>query len=192
MVVNSNGNCITCRLSLRITGSTDLIKNKSENIWQSHIKFLSLHSKPKQKEMGKLELEFRDQFKGTTSNFKMGKMLVMVTPPLGEDYWVFRIKLHKDQAIVAFPKFGTIGIGFAIEDDWNTNLPWDCETEEIYNHIKCNKKYKEITKKTCIEAINILKKASEYYKNNEMTEEKYSDEQTFSIYMEKLEKFIQK
>jgi hypothetical protein len=44
-----------------------------------------------------------------------------------------------DQAVVAFPKFGLIAIGFQREKDWNTNLPSSLSAEEIYNHIKHNK-----------------------------------------------------
>ena len=117
--------------------------------------------------MKKLELEFRNEFKKKQDTFQTGKVVIMMTPPLDDDYWVFRIKLHADQALIAFPKFGTLGIGFAQEDDWNTNLPYSCKTEEIYNHIKKNKKYTQITKATCIEAIEILRKASEYYKKHE-------------------------
>jgi len=117
--------------------------------------------------MKKLELEFRNEFKKKQDSFKTGGVTIMMTPPLDEDYWVFRIKLHLEQALVAFPKFGTLGIGFAEEDDWNTNLPYTCETEYIYKHIRKNKKYKQITKAKCIEAIEILRKASLYYKNHE-------------------------
>jgi hypothetical protein len=117
--------------------------------------------------MKKLELEFRDKFIRSEDTIKAGNITIMMTPCLDDDYWVFRIKLHLDQSMVAFPKFGTIGIGFAQEKDWNTNLPYGCQALEIYNHIKVNKKYKEITKKTCIEAIEILKKACKYYQEHE-------------------------
>lgn len=65
--------------------------------------------------------------------------------------------LYKDQAIVIFPKFGTIGCGFAQEEDWNTNLPLSCDAEEIYNHIRHNKKYKQITDAQCLAAIRELR-----------------------------------
>jgi hypothetical protein len=142
--------------------------------------------------MKNLNLEFRDNFKRAKTTFGIGNTIVMVTPPLNEDYWVFRIKLHEDQALVAFPKFGLIGIGFAIEEDWNTNLPSTCGDVEIYNHIKCNKKYKEITRKTCIEAIIILQKAADYYIKNEMTAEELSNEESYISYMNTLATFVQK
>lgn len=65
--------------------------------------------------------------------------IAMVTPPIDEDYWLFRVKLSDNQAVVAFPKFGTFGIGFQHEDDWNTNLPYSCPAAEIWDHIKHNK-----------------------------------------------------
>ena len=63
-----------------------------------------------------------------------------------------------------FPKFSTIGIGFVQEDDWNTNLPYTSTTETIYNHIKHNKKYKQITKAQVIKAIKMLQKAAKEFK----------------------------
>lgn len=62
------------------------------------------------------------------------------------------------QSQLAFPRFFTIGIGFAKEEDWNTNLPYSCSADEIYGHIKHNKLYKEITKEQCVEAISELQK----------------------------------
>lgn len=85
----------------------------------------------------KLELETRAQRDQTKS--AAGGALMM-TPDLDEDYWAYRVRLSETQAIVGFPKFGTIGIGFAREDDdWNTNLPYRCETDKIFNHIRRNK-----------------------------------------------------
>jgi len=139
----------------------------------------------------KLELEFRNDFIKSTDVFLTGDHTVMVTPLLNEDYWVFRIKLFKDQSVIAFPKFGTLGIGFAIEDDWNTNLPYQCTAEAIYNHIKCNKLHKEITKKVCVEAIGILIKACDYYKTHEETAAvKIANHEAFNEYYEKLMSFV--
>jgi len=120
--------------------------------------------------MKKLELEFRNKFKPKQPVFKIGENSVIMTPKIDEDFWVFRVKLIKDQALVAFPKFRTLGIGFALESDWNTNLPYDCEPEEIYKHIRCNRRYDGIKKSDCIKAIKILKKASVYYKKHETPE----------------------
>ena len=64
---------------------------------------------------------------------------IAITPAIGEDYWAYRVRLSEAQAIVGFPKFFTVGIGFAQEEDWNTNLPYTCGTEEIYDHIAHNK-----------------------------------------------------
>jgi hypothetical protein len=85
---------------------------------------------------------------------------IMVTPAIGEDFWQYRVRLNKKgQAIVGFPKFTLIGIGFAKETDWNTNLPSSCETEHIYNHIKHNKGDKNIKRADCIEAIKMIQAA---------------------------------
>lgn len=84
---------------------------------------------------------------------------LMVTPPINEDFWIFRVKVSEHQAIVGFPKFMTIGIGFAVEDDdWNTNLPYTSDAEELYEHIKGNKG-SEPTKEDCIAAIKMIQDA---------------------------------
>lgn len=82
--------------------------------------------------------------------------VVIFTPPINEDFWLYRVKLKHGQAILAFPKFGMIGCGFAKEIDWNTNLPIDCPAEEIFAHIKHNKRYKDISSGSCIEAIKLI------------------------------------
>ena len=84
---------------------------------------------------------------------------ILVAPLVNEDYWIARVVLYKDQAILAFPKFMTVGCGFAQEEDWNTNLPLGCPAEMIYRHIKKNKKYDEITDEACLEAIQALQAA---------------------------------
>jgi hypothetical protein len=62
---------------------------------------------------------------------------IQMTPSLGIDYWSYRVMLSETQAVIAFPKFGTIGCGFAVEgDDWNTNLPIACTVDDLYDHIK--------------------------------------------------------
>lgn len=79
---------------------------------------------------------------------------VMLTPSLGPDYWTYRVRLSDKQAIVGFPKFFTVGIGFAVEEDWNANLPYTCGTEEIYNHIEHNKGDDSISREDCLASRN--------------------------------------
>lgn len=64
---------------------------------------------------------------------------ILLTPTIDEDYWLYRVRLTEDQAVVGFPKFFTIGIGFAVEEDWNTNLPYKTEATEIAKHIHHNR-----------------------------------------------------
>lgn len=85
---------------------------------------------------------------------------IMITPPIGDkDYWLFRVNLFEDQSVIAFPKFGTIGIGFAIEDAWNTNLPYSDSAESICKYIWHNRRYSAIKKKRTIRAIKMLQQA---------------------------------
>ncbi len=86
-----------------------------------------------------------------------GGMKMILTPPINEDYWLYRVQLKHGQSIVAFPKFGTIGCGFAQEEDWNTNLPLlSGKAEKIFAHIKHNKRFSDISDEECIEAIKAL------------------------------------
>lgn len=104
------------------------------------------------------DVEIRREHHGETLHFTLPKgVKVMVTPDINEDYWMMRVAVSKKQAIVCFEKFGTVGIGFQVEDaDWNTNLPWLFDAEEIYNHIKANKGQKHITRQKCVDAIKLL------------------------------------
>lgn len=142
--------------------------------------------------MKKLELEFRE-FHGHNSTFKAGNSTIMMTPPIDEDYWTFRVKLYDDQAVVAFPKFGTMGIGFAIEENWNTNLPFQSKTEDICEHIWENKKYDKITKYQVKRAIKILQKASEYYmKHEKPTEQNIGTFEDCKQYFERIKKHVER
>ena len=87
---------------------------------------------------------------------------IMFTPPISEDYWEYRVRLADGQAVIGFPKFGTVGIGFAVEDeDWNTNLPYlHCTAERITEHIWRNRGSKKITRAMVIEAVQMIREAA--------------------------------
>jgi hypothetical protein len=104
-----------------------------------------------------LTFEVNAEFKeaDTTVHTPTGGV-VLITPPLTEKYYVARVPLYKDQAIVIFPKFGMLGCGFAQETDWNTNLPVYEHAEKIYAHIRHNKKYAQISEENCVYAIKLL------------------------------------
>jgi hypothetical protein len=89
---------------------------------------------------------------------------VMMTPPIGADYWAWRVRVGPGQAVIGFPKFMTIGIGFAVEDDWNTNLPYTSDAEDIYRHIKHNKGDDSISDAECIAAIRLIQAAAAAFK----------------------------
>jgi hypothetical protein len=109
-----------------------------------------------------LKLERKLQLPGGILASRDGSVGVMMTPELGEGYWSYRVKLSDRQAMLGFPKFGQVGIGFAAEDaDWNTNLPSRCPAERIYQHIKANKGDSAITRADCIAAIRLIQEAVE-------------------------------
>ncbi|OII64614.1 hypothetical protein BJP40_19950 [Streptomyces sp. CC53] len=102
----------------------------------------------------KLILERRDQDDRTPV---LGPF--MLTPPVGEDYWTYRVRIAARQAVIGFPKFSTIGIGFAVEEDWNTNLPYTCDAQQIYEHIEHNRG-SDISRETCVAAIRLIQDAA--------------------------------
>lgn len=110
-----------------------------------------------------MELEIKDQENKTPVLGRQGNVAVLMTPPIDEAYWMFRVQVGEGQAIVGFPKFTTIGIGFAKEEDWNTNLPYKCETLEIWDHIKHNKGNPSIKDEDCIAAIRMVQEAATKY-----------------------------
>lgn len=105
-----------------------------------------------------MQIEVNDQFQPADTEFGTLGRVMSITPPIDAGYFIARVQLFADQAIVIFPKFFTIGCGFAQEEDWNTNLPISVKAEQIYEHIKHNKKYPAITKGQCIEAIRMLQR----------------------------------
>jgi hypothetical protein len=113
-----------------------------------------------------LEISDKDIDKGMP--VLLSKTAVFIfSPPLNEDYWIFRVMLHKDQAVVGFPKHSGIGIGFAQEEHYNVNLPYRCDAAMIYDHIEENKRYDEITKEQCIQAIRLIQAAAERYQQSQ-------------------------
>lgn len=84
---------------------------------------------------------------------------ISLTPAIDEDYWAWRVRLSETQAIVGFPKFTTVGIGFAVEEDWNTNLPYTCSAEQIFAHIAHNKGDDAIRDEDCLAAIRMIQVA---------------------------------
>lgn len=106
-----------------------------------------------------LVLERKDQ-SNETPVIETPKGGIAMTPPIDEDYWSYRVMVSETQAIVGFPKFFTIGIGFAVEEDWNTNLPYTCDTEQIWNHIAHNKGDDSIPDELCVEAIKLIQQAA--------------------------------
>ena len=103
-------------------------------------------------------LEVNGSFVKDDAPIKIGNTIAMITPPLNDEYWLARVPVSDSQAIVCFPKFGTIGIGFQHEEDWNTNLPYTSDAERIFNHIRHNKGDDTIEDAACIAAIQELQK----------------------------------
>lgn len=85
---------------------------------------------------------------------------LIFTPPIDDDYWRWRVAVGDGQAIVGFPKFTTIGIGFAREEDRNTNLPHTQTAEAIFDHIAYNKGDDTIPDERCLRAIRMVQDAA--------------------------------
>lgn len=113
----------------------------------------------KRREVKGLTLERREQ-KDETKTVETASAVVEIAPVVTEDYWLYRVRLSEAQAIVGFPKFGTVGIGFAVEEDWNTNLPYTCDAEEIFAHVAHNKGDAPISDDACLKAIRLVQAAA--------------------------------
>ena len=86
---------------------------------------------------------------------------IMMTPIVNPDYWSYRVKLSDKQAVLGFPKFTTIGIGFADEtNDWNVNLSYVRDTETIFQHIRENKGDESISNDDVRAAIALIQAAA--------------------------------
>ena len=122
--------------------------------------------------MKKLTVEYKKGFEPDKDTIYTGRGVIMFTPAINKEYYIMRVVLYKDQALVAFPKFGLIGVGFAIEEgSWNTNLPYQVEAERLYRHIRINKKYRAITKQTCLEGLKMLQEACANYEKEKKAKE---------------------
>lgn len=115
--------------------------------------------------MSELQLEVSELYYQPDKSH-VGNTNIMITPPLGGENWVYRVRLDGKQSMLGFKKFMTIGIGFDEEDDWNTNLPWSHEAMNIWNHIKHNKGSDDISDENCIEAIKMIQVAVEQNKED--------------------------
>lgn len=107
--------------------------------------------------MSELKLERKNQPNETGV---LAGGLVLMTPNICPDYWEYRVVLSPNQAILGFPKFGTIGIGFADEEDWNTNLPYGVRTALIVRHIFHNAGGSSITPTMVAEAVELVRRAA--------------------------------
>jgi hypothetical protein len=106
----------------------------------------------------------RDDDQGNETAF-IGR--IMLTPAVNEDYWTYRVRLSEGQAILGFPKYYTVGIGFADEEDWNTNLPYTCSTEKIFQHIQHNRGSESITDDDIRAAIKLVQDAARQDRDTE-------------------------
>ena len=128
-----------------------------------------------------LVVEYKKGFEPSKDTIRTNGGLIMFTPSINSEYYIMRVVLYKDQALVAFPKFGLIGIGFAIESDWNTNLPYQVEAERLYRHIRCNKKYRAITKQTCLEGLKLLQEACKKYEFQETCKQHKAEKESIKL-----------
>ncbi len=110
----------------------------------------------------KLQLQINRAKLPTEAVESLAKSGLLITPPIGEDFWLYRVAVSKKQAIVAFPKFGVIGCGFQQETDWNTNLPIGQPAEELYTHISHNRRAGGDCppKQRCLDAIRLIQAAT--------------------------------
>ena len=110
----------------------------------------------------KLTLEINQSQLPTEAVDSLAKSGMLLTPPLDEHFWLYRVAVSEKQAIVGFPKFGVVGVGFQHEEDWNTNLPSSADAAELYEHISHNRKAGGDCppKQRCLDAIRLIQQAT--------------------------------
>ena len=114
--------------------------------------------------MKELKLEVRKNFIKDHMTEVLASRGILITTPTNEDFWLFKVPLSNGQAVVGFPKFRTIGIGFLKEEyDWNCNFPYTTDAKETYEHIKDNRRPAKERKPTIIKAIKMIQEACEKY-----------------------------
>jgi len=106
---------------------------------------------------------------------------VYASPHGGANNWLFRVKVSDAQAVIGFRKHFTIGIGFMAETDKNTNSPYECATDYIYDHIRVNKGDDLIPDERCIKAIRLIRTAA---KNWMDFETKAMDKKVMKVFPE--------
>jgi len=110
--------------------------------------------------MKNLTLEFNPNNVDKEKVIQLGKGAIVMCSPGDQENYVFKVHVSEKQAIVAFSKFGSLGVAFLVEDeDGNRNLPSSSTPEKIYDWIYCNKGDDSITDETCLKAIKKIVKA---------------------------------
>lgn len=46
-----------------------------------------------------MQVEINTNFQKATDSFQVGNSTLAITPPIDDNYWIFRVKIFKDQAI---------------------------------------------------------------------------------------------
>jgi hypothetical protein len=108
----------------------------------------------------KLILERREQRNATDVipvPYAVGE--IFMSPVVEEEYWSYRVRLSATQAVVGFPKYSGIGIGFAVEEDYNVNLPYSTHESDIFWHIIRNKGDDSIPDDDVRAAISMIRSA---------------------------------
>ncbi len=91
--------------------------------------------------------------------------IALVTPPISEGYWKYRVQVVSNQAIIGFPKFGTHRNRISeTKGTGNTNLPYVAAGRlKILNHIWHNRGKENDGKefrKECLKAIKLIQNAA--------------------------------
>jgi hypothetical protein len=80
--------------------------------------------------------DLRVEFNSAVLKHEDPSPVAMMTPSLDEDFWLMRVPLTDHQALVVFPKLGSMGCGYQLEEGgWNVNLPLD-GNRDFERHVK--------------------------------------------------------
>lgn len=76
--------------------------------------------------------------------------------------WLFRVDVGGGQAVIGFPKYTTIGVGFEQEpESGNTNLPYTTPAKALLNHSWCNRGGMTATPEEALRAFELVQEAAQ-------------------------------
>jgi hypothetical protein len=83
------------------------------------------------------------------------RALLMITAPLQDDCWLFRVRLAEDIVLAAVPVFGGVNINLQSKESVECYMPYEAEGADILDTFRARTKNAQLDGK-CLKAIDML------------------------------------